>query len=155
MPRTFARIYIYSCPDGQRDAVLKILDDRNFELESDAEPDGDLCLDERYVNSEAPEGCCQDVAQLLAKDAPGVSFKMWEDPDSAMLGQVFMYTPALGGFTADCDSAGEVVFNFDLVRTALRSSRRSSQILAELGMAMGQPWALDYWTSSQTAGSDE
>lgn len=111
--RTFLQIEICDAPDAELAAIETVFEtfDLRYEQESDStESEGRIRFGSTAQNEEICCGSASLIAQKLIACAPGASWSLWEDPKYEWLGDLFLYTPTLGVFNADCSSGGDAVF---------------------------------------------
>lgn len=106
--RTGLTVTIYDCPKDQVGAVLLALEEYHLELD-------ELTLGEVYQEYEVYCGSSDELAAVLMNTAPGASWEVYEDPKYEWLGSINRYTPALGRWSAACDSEGNAVFNAEQI----------------------------------------
>ena len=143
--RTTFQVYLYECPEDQREAALGAIREVAGEWdEGAADQPG-----EGFTIYEARLGTAMDTAHRLAEAAPGASFYMWEDPAYEYLGDVYAYTPALGMFTAQCDSYGEPVFTLSQIEQ-YHNAAYGFVVTDTIRKAMGGPWREDWMAHNAT-----
>jgi Protein of unknown function (DUF3145) len=140
--RTNFQVYVYECPEDQREAAAAAITDI---YDPDEGSTDDLA--EGITVYEARVGTADEVAAKLREAAPGASFYLWEDPCYEWLGDMYAYTPELGIFTAACDSYGEPVFKLSEVVVVVREAKG---MLPVIQRKMGAPWREDWAAHSPT-----
>lgn len=104
---------VYDCPPEQRETVLETM--RTYGI-GDDEGNGDgLRFGVDYHDFEARLDAYAEVAGVLMTEAPGASFRIWNDPKYEWLGGLMLYTPDLGAWGHNCDADGQPVFSVDEV----------------------------------------
>jgi len=116
--RTSLQVFVYACPESEREAMLAVIDQHGGWDEGDS-------AEGRWTDYEACCGSADTIARALSHDAPGASFLLWEDPAYQWLGSLEAYTPELGSFSGECTSEGTVVARYQDVagKTAHELSR--------------------------------
>lgn len=109
--RTSMTAIIHDCPPEKAGDVLDAMEEYYHQAdETPDESDKDtLVLGDPYVTYETYVGNSSELASALS-DIEGVAFEVWEDPKYEWLGTLHLHTPALGSFSADCDSGGGAYF---------------------------------------------
>lgn len=151
--------YVYACPRGQRNAAAAVLADHDLDLDWDyPRPAAGLSLTRAYTGN-AAVGTAGTIAAELREAAPGCSFVVWEDPKYQWLGSLEAYTPALGRFSADCDSDGVVLCTLTEATRLIENAAAgqpggagswAEQAVAAFETAMGGPWFSD-WHAARPA----
>lgn len=130
--RTGLTVTIYDCPKDQVGAVLLALEEYHLELD-------ELTLGEVYQEYEVYCGSSDELAAVLVNTAPGASWEVYEDPKYEWLGSINRYTPALGRWSAACDSEGSAVFNAEQVLKLMADLGPDAPI-SKLREALGGSW---------------
>lgn len=157
---TSFQCYIYACPEDQQAAAAAVLDESDLTLDWGAtQPSGQLSRTDACTAHQITLGTAGKIAARLREAAPGCSFVLWEDPASEWRGSLEAYTPALGAFSADCDSDGVVVCTLTEAIQVIRDATdhtlvidgkpagywaAQETLLAAFGKAMGGPWFSDW-----------
>ena len=135
--RTNFQVYVYECPEDQHDAAVDAIREVAGEWEEGSADD----LAAGLIMYDARCGIAGEMAAALAEAVPGASFYLWEDPAYEWLGDVYAYTPALGMFTAECDSNGEPMFRLSDVLATIGTANGDAEAVKR---AMGGPWREDW-----------
>lgn len=141
--RTTFQVYVYECPEDQREAAVAAIREVAGEWDEGTLPRPG----EGFTFYEVRLGTAMDTAAKLTEAAPGASFYMWEDPAYEYLGDMYARTPALGSFTAQCDSYGEPVYGCSQVIEMLN---RVGGDMEALKREMGAPWVEDWMAHNAT-----
>ena len=139
--RTDMRVWVYDCPPAERAAALAALDGLTTEFMT-GQPEDELDLDEPYYTSEALPGESADIAGALSTAAPGASFLVREYSTCGNPALLCARTPALGLFSGECDTAGQVVLDRDALHGLARG--HAGLLLAAADLATGGPWLEDF-----------
>ncbi|MFC4048371.1 DUF3145 family protein [Actinomadura syzygii] len=111
--RTPVQLRILDCPIEQAQAVIDVIEQTGLHLEhvEDGQPaDDQLGLGLIYMDNAVVCGSAAKIANALHQAASGASWEVWEDPEQTWLGDLYRFTPALGLWSADCNSVGDPLF---------------------------------------------
>jgi hypothetical protein len=143
------RVWVYACPAGERAAALAALDGLAAEYVT-GRPGDQLDLAEPYYTSEAVPGESAGLAAALRAAAPGASFLIREYSVVGNPALLHACTPALGLFSGECNTAGDVVLDRDGICCLIAGAAGGSEgaparlLLTAAGVAAGGPWLADF-----------
>lgn len=127
---------IYACPPHRVRAVLDAFDEyglTNYDTNT-AAGHAVLALGDDYTADQLRCDSAIDLANNLIEHTPEVMFSVYEEPAYEWVGTFVSYVPALGRFTADCGTSGEVMFTRDYV---LELDGETADVRAK---RLGVPW---------------